>query len=786
MAYSDRQRIAVEKNQPRVLTLWQALQPLRTCISFMSSGAHPDDETSAMLASLSYQYGIDISYACANRGEGGQNDIGMQSEQALGALRTAEMERACDVLNMRLYWLSESPQDSIFDFGFSKSGAETLQRWGLERTLERFVDIVRRAKPDILCTTFLDVTGQHGHHCAMTQAAEQVVQLAADPNYPNSELAPWQVSKLYIPGWSGAGQAYDDDAPPPATDVTIHAKGYDSISGWSYERIGQQSRAFHQTQGMGSWVAAGDERDWPLHLSQSFVETTEQTVLSGLAVNLAQLNVPEIDSYLHSAQTAIDECIKAFPTAVETIKYASEALRQVRQAIEHCPASATTRIAHRLTRKEQQLSRVIYLASEIQINAYIEEPSVCAQQSFALHTELRSNHYYHSSRAVLPTGWQLDNQQVTLNEHAAIHNAYPTDYDPLQPAPPYIEASVESQGIQSHSSIALEHFPVVLPVYRAELNARHFVINNDTKQRTVEVKLKDIHPLNAKLSIDTPAGWNSQISGDTIKVTLPDTVECGRYKLAVQLDENPAYCVDSIEFSHIANTALSQLAEIEVAVIAVTTAPARVGYLGAGNDNVAHWLGQIGVELVELDETTLVQALDSLDTLIFGILTLRTRNTLQQLLPRIHNWVEMGGNWLTLYHRPWDNWDSQHTAVRPLEIGQPSLRWRVTDQNATVTHLQPEHPLLNWPNRLGADDWANWQKERGLYFAKSWHSDYRALISMQDPEESALEGALVSARYGLGRHTHCALILHHQMAKLVPGAFAIMANLIAPCTELKE
>ena len=37
----------------------------------------------------------------------------------------------------------------------------------------------------------------------------------------------------------------------------------------------------------------------------------------------------------------------------------------------------------------------------------------------------------------------------------------------------------------------------------------------------------------------------------------------------------------------------------------------------------------------------------------------------------------------------------------------------------------------------------------------------------------------LSAEIGKGRHTHTALILHHQMEHQVPGAFRLMANLLA-------
>ena len=116
---------------------------------------------------------------------------------------------------------------------------------------------------------------------------------------------------------------------------------------------------------------------------------------------------------------------------------------------------------------------------------------------------------------------------------------------------------------------------------------------------------------------------------------------------------------------------------------------------------------------------------------------------------------------------------------RRLEIGQPSLRWRVTDEAAAVTVLA-EHDVLRAPNVIGPEDWDGWVKERGLYFAKSWDEAYTPLLSMADPGEAPLTGALLVGEIGKGRHVHTSLILHHQMENLVPGAFRLMANLITP------
>lgn len=201
MTLSDIDRLLNQQQKPRTIEMWKALQPLRSVVSFMNTGAHPDDETTSMLAAMSLRDGVKISQACSTRGEGGQNNIGREITKDLGVVRTREMERSAKVINMTHYWLSETPEDSIFDFGFSKSGKETLDIWGEERTLERFVHIIRREKPDIICPTFLDISGQHGHHQAMTRAAFKAVLLAADPEaYPSQhegeDLAAWQVKKI--------------------------------------------------------------------------------------------------------------------------------------------------------------------------------------------------------------------------------------------------------------------------------------------------------------------------------------------------------------------------------------------------------------------------------------------------------------------------------------------------------------------------------------------------------------------------------------------------------------
>lgn len=204
----------------------------------------------------------------------------------------------------------------------------------------------------------------------------------------------------------------------------------------------------------------------------------------------------------------------------------------------------------------------------------------------------------------------------------------------------------------------------------------------------------------------------------------------------------------------------------------------RVGYVGGGADRVGLWLRRMGATVTEPGAEELGGDLSAYDTIVIGILAFGLRLDLRAATQRLHRWVEAGGHLVTLYHRPGDGWVPEATPPRPITIGSPSLRWRTTDPAAEVTFLDPDHPLFTGPNRITASDFDGWDKERGLYFASAWDAAYTPLLAMSDAGEAPLAGSLLSARIGAGRHTHTGLVLHHQLDRLVPGAFRLMANLL--------
>jgi len=758
----------------------------------MHSGAHPDDEASAMLAALGFRDGLDLSYVCANRGEGGQNDIGTEAGAALGTLRTAEMERAAALLDLRLYWLSTNIHDTISDFRFSKSGKETLTKWGHAHTLNRFVTVVRREKPDILCPTFLDIPGQHGHHRAMTQLAHEVITAAADNNieasFNGTALQPWSVSKLYLPAWGGGGTAYDDELPPPPATLTVNGEGIDDLTGWSWERIGQQSRRYHLTQGMGRWVPAGKERNWPLHLAWSAFSQAEHGVTDNLPADLSQLadfaQTPQIRTCLQDAQNAIDQASDAFPDFDAVVQWASKALQRIRQAQQNCPPNAQHQVQHRLARKISQLSRVIRIASGVDVHASAENAELRPGQSTTVTVEIRAPENKSvacSTEWLLDEKWRVSNDQLSPATDATPSDPYPIDYFPDAPGAPAIKVDITTDGVTSHSFIAMHQTPVALPAHVINLQSSTAVVNCQTDNRRLHIPIERCVPATAEVSVSSPDSWSTKADARGITIELPRDIKPGHYELGLSINGQPAQSEQLIAYSHAPTRLLTTDATITVLVLDVTLPDTRIAYIGGGNDRVFEHLKAIGLTptILENDDFNASLSLNNFDTLVVGLFAMRTCPALANNIQNVHQWIANGGHLVTLYHRPSDNWVPDKIPPKYLEIGQPSLRFRVTDENATVTHLIPEHRLLNHPNKITTEDWQHWHKERGLYFAKSWNEAYQALLSMHDPGEDALTGSLLSAEIGQGRHTHTSLILHHQMARLVPGSYRLMANLLA-------
>ena len=78
----------------------------------------------------------------------------------------------------------------------------------------------------------------------------------------------------------------------------------------------------------------------------------------------------------------------------------------------------------------------------------------------------------------------------------------------------------------------------------------------------------------------------------------------------------------------------------------------------------------------------------------------------------------------------------------------------MTDENAAVTFLAPDHPALTTPNKITTADFEGWVQERGIYYPDQWDDHFTPILACSDPGEAPLKGGLLVAKYGRGHFVY--------------------------------
>ncbi|MCI5084235.1 MAG: LmbE family protein, partial [Saprospiraceae bacterium] len=144
--------------------------------------------------------------------------------------------------------------------------------------------------------------------------------------------------------------------------------------------------------------------------------------------------------------------------------------------------------------------------------------------------------------------------------------------------------------------------------------------------------------------------------------------------------------------------------------------------------------------------------------------------------PKLMEYVKQGGTMIVQYNTSFRlKVPMDELAPYPIKVS----RDRVSVEEAEVRFLKPEHPVLNWPNKITQKDFDGWVQERGLYFPNEWDERFDAILSSNDPGESAKDGGLLVAKYGEGHYIYSGYSWFRELPAGVPGAFRLFANLIS-------
>jgi hypothetical protein len=178
------------------------------------------------------------------------------------------------------------------------------------------------------------------------------------------------------------------------------------------------------------------------------------------------------------------------------------------------------------------------------------------------------------------------------------------------------------------------------------------------------------------------------------------------------------------------------------------------------------------VDLLTQDHIT-AENLAKYDAVIVGIRAFNTLDWLTLKSAELFQYVEKGGTVIVQYNT--FGTLTNELAPKPMKLS----RERVTVEDSEVSLLLPEHHVLNRPNKISNTDFANWVQERGLYFPGEWDSSFEAVLGMADPGEPQRDGSLLVLRHGKGYYMYTGISFFRLLPAGVPGAYRLMANMIA-------
>ena len=292
------------------------------------------------------------------------------------------------------------------------------------------------------------------------------------------------------------------------------------------------------------------------------------------------------------------------------------------------------------------------------------------------------------------------------------------------------------------------------------------------------------------LRIDAPAGWKlrpesqafnlsaaGERAGFTFEITAPAQPGKARLGAVAEIDgvQFRNGLVD-IQYDHIPRVLLQPEARLTAVSLDLATRGRKIGYLPGAGDDVAECLADMGYAVTMLSGADLnAERLREFDAVVLGVRAFNTRTDLAGSVGGLFAYVEAGGTAILQYNRPGRDLKTNQLTPYGLSLSND----RVTEEDAAMTPLVPDHPVLNTPNRITAADFEGWVQERGVYFASQWDEHFTPILASGDTGAAPLKGGLLVAPHGRGWFVYTGLAFFRQLPDGVPGAYRLFANLIA-------
>ena len=797
------------------LAILHDLQSFRQMGSVLYIAAHPDDENTELIAYLARGRDYRTAYLSLTRGDGGQNVLGPDFGDKLGVARTQELLAARRIDGGRQFF------SRAVDFGFSKDYRETLNIWDKQEVLSDIVRVIREFRPDVIITRFSPVPGgTHGHHTASTVLALEAFKLAGDPKaFPEPGLQPWQPERIL---WNVS--SFQRDKVSGTNRISLDAGGKDSVSGETFADIAGQSRSMHKTQGFGAYRSSGGNGG-PRTESFQFLDGSPATndILDG--VDTTWNRVPG------GAETGklTDEIIAQFNP--QDIAASVPGLLKLRSQLAALPTKDPV-----VAEKRAQLDRILQACLGLKVETTIAQPEIVPGEPMELHSSAMVNSSipvrwigtrhpgikveFDSTAAVnlVPNQLLSRNETVTLPASTPLSQPYwlreegtpgmfrvddPTLIGTPENAPAFSLEQVFEVGGQT-LVVADEPVQVVTNAAGNEVHRQLDVIPPVSLEFASDVQLfspggshaVEVGIVAARtnsigtLQLEAPAGWkvspakqsfNLKAVGErkqfTFIITAPAQSTTAKIIACAEINgvryRNRR---EEISYPHIPRQLLQPLASLKAVSLDLAIRGKKIGYIPGAGDTVSEAIKQMGYDVTMLDgEELTTNRLQGFDAVVIGVRAFNVRTDLVSRLPALFAFVESGGSVIEQYNRPGNDLKTDQLAPYELHLSGD----RVTDENAAITFLAPDHPVLNTPNKITSADFDGWVQERGIYFPNQWNDHFIPILACNDAGESPLKGGLLVAQYGKGYFVYTGLVFFRELPAGVPGAYRLFANLVS-------
>lgn len=791
--------------------IYMQLKKLKVLASVLYVAAHPDDENNSLLPYFAKEKLYRTGYLSLTRGDGGQNLIGPEQGIELGLIRTQELLAARRIDGAEQFFTR------AYEFGFSKSYEEALRIWDHQKVLSDVVWVIRQYQPDVIIKRFPpDSRAGHGHHAASAIIADEAFVAAADPNkFPEQfkyGVKPWQAKRIVWNGFNfgGVNTTAEDQL---KADVGI----YNALLGESYGEIGGEARSMHKSQGEGRPRRRGQIIEY---FTTTGGDSAKKDLMDGVVTDWKrlpggdkiQVMINDIVNHYNLAQPALSvpalvklyQSIKALPES----NWRNRKLDETQKIIEACTALFSEATSTQQTVVQGDvLTTTFFLNKRSDVNVVLK--SIRLENFDTSFSTTLSNNQNISINKILPVAADKKISQPYWLEYPQTESMFDVRDQTLigkaENDPSFMATYVVNiEGVDFVIKRAVQYKVVdaakgelyqpivVLPkmelnytkdnfvsIYGAPVKAMVHVKSNTRGASTYKVVQhysSNYSNDRSEFDYNTSNNAESFITG-TFASKSNNTNTTEQVSLTADNDNYSGY-TKVIAYDHIPTITYFPKAKANLVKVDLKTFGHNIGYINGAGDKVPDALTSMGYNVTFLNEADITEDnLKQYDAIVVGVRAYNLYDFLTDKNEILNAYVRNGGNLIVQYMK------SNQVGSKRIKAGpypfSISTGLRVTEEDAAVKFLLPNHPALNYPNKITDKDFEGWVQERSTYQADQSDEHYEKPLAMNDKGEKESNGSLAIAKYGQGNFVYVSLVLFRQLPAGVPGAYRLMANLIA-------